>query len=45
MEIYNYYGTKIHSISNTGTYNSHSMTFYGFSKIFPVGGTEEKRVG
>jgi hypothetical protein len=28
--------TKIHSISNKGPYNFHSMSFYGFSKIFPV---------
>jgi hypothetical protein len=28
---------KIHSISNKGpAYNFHSMTFYGFSKNFPV---------
>ena len=41
--LYPYYGniqlfwmTKIHSISNKGPYNFHSMTFYGFSKFFPV---------
>jgi hypothetical protein len=41
--VYPYYGniqllwiTKIHSISNKGPYNFHSMTFYGFSKFFPV---------
>ena len=28
--------TKIHSICNKGPYNFHSMTFYGFSKFFPV---------
>jgi hypothetical protein len=41
--LYPYYGniqllwiTKIHSISNKGPYNFHSMTLYGFSKFFPV---------
>ena len=28
--------TKIHSISNKGPYNFHSMAFCGFSKFFPV---------
>jgi hypothetical protein len=28
--------SKIHSISNKGPYNFHSMTFYGFSIFFPV---------
>jgi hypothetical protein len=39
--LYPYYGniqllwiTKIHSISNKGPYNFHSMTFYGFSKFW-----------
>jgi hypothetical protein len=45
--VYPYYGniqllwiTKIHSISNKGPYNFHSMTFYGFSIFFPVNDTK-----
>ena len=41
--LYPYYGNiqllwiiKIHSISNEGPCNFHSMAFYGFSKFFPV---------
>ena len=41
--VYPHYGNiqllwipKIHSISNKGPYNFHSMTLYGFSTFFPV---------
>jgi hypothetical protein len=36
MEIYNYYGkSKVHSISNKGPYNFHSMDFENVRQCFP----------